>query len=1362
MKRSKKMILAAATVAVAQFGFATGSKAAVITWDGGGANDNLTNAINWSTDVAPVPADSVIFTGALRNNPIVDAAVQYTNITFTGSNSFTIGTVGTTNSITVGASPTFAGVIRNTSTVSQSFSGPVLAYGGTVAADTAPLIFNGSFNLGNNGTAAANSMTLTGANAITLNGGLLGSGGAATAGGSMIKTGAGTLTLAANSFAWAGKVFLQAGTILLSNGNGLGSGGGSLDVSGATATSTLALTGSISVTKAIWLNGRSTNAEHLLNVGGNNTLTTVGLTTGGNNQNYQSDAGKLTISALSPGSLVTTARIFQLQGAADGEITAFTPSVTNVQHTVIKNGTGTWKWGATGTTGQWGAVTVNGGTLIFDGGIGVNVKGAPTVNSGGTLQVVSDGSNNGEVGNNVTPTTLTIKAGGALNANTFTDYSLQVGQTLVAGGSISTGGQFSTFGDNRVYIGDVTTPSAGTLSITGNLSLSNQFAAAGGGIYFDLSNSTSGTNDKINASGSLSVSNGPVNIYVNALGGGLATGTYNLISYSGAALNPSDFNLSIAGGGGTTRQTLGVGTATNAVNLVVSGTPGNLVWKGNVSGDWDIVGTSNWFNTGTSLADKFYQFDNVSFDDTATTTNVNVTTSVNPGTVSVSTNNNYTFSGSGTITSASALTKSGNGTLVVSNTGPNSFASATISAGTLIIGNGGSDGWVTNGNVSNDGTLIVNKNSTDTISGLISGTGAVGKDGSGTLVLSADNSYTGSTTISNGTLQLGAGGTTGSIVSTSITDNGTLAVNRSNNLTYAGVISGTGGVTKAGAGTLELPATNTYSGPTAVSGGGLRADDGIGLPTSSNLTLNGGVLYTAATSITRTLGTGAGQIQLTGGFSGFSTRGAALAITINNGGSPLLWGSATFSPTQLILNDTTATSNISLTNDLDFGGAAREIKVDSQTGTVSGVISNGSLRVNGAGILVLSGVNTYASSIIDDGAAGPGTVRAVTSGALGTGTVALGSLGDQTRARLELANGITLANPINFFGRNNDTVAIENISGNNTLSGLITMAAGGNREWIQSDAGTLVLSGSEPAAAGVAITSASNMPDSSGRIVTFKGASNGVVSGKIQNGVDVNTNPTFVVGVIKDGTGTWTLSGNNTYTGATSVNAGTLAITQSSRTSASLTVLDGAKAIMTARTGGGAKVLQVGTLNLNNTGTLDLNDNDLVVTTGSYTTLQALVFAGYRGGPDTTATGIVSSTSQNVHGGTTILALFDNSLAGFGDWPQGSGNTISGSAIVGKYTYIGDTNMDGQVTPQDYTATDSNLGTSVDPAISWFYGDTNFDGNIDPTDYAGIDGALGLGQGNPLAAQGLAAVPEPASIGLIGVGLLLARRRRSR
>jgi autotransporter-associated beta strand protein len=174
---------------------------------------------------------------------------------------------------------------------------------------------------------------------------------------------------------------------------------------------------------------------------------------------------------------------------------------------------------------------------------------------------------------------------------------------------------------------------------------------------------------------------------------------------------------------------------------------------------------------------------------------------------------------------------------------------------------------------------------------------------------------------------------------------------------------------------------------------------------------------------------------------------------------------------------------------------------------------------------------------------------------------------------------------------------------------------------------------------------------------------------------------------------------------------------------------------------------------------LDLNDNDLVVNNGSFSAIQALVFQGYSGTPDSTKTGIISTTGQGT--GTTILALFNNALFSTTEWPPASGRTIGASAVVGKYTYFGDTDFDGQVTPQDYTAIDANLGaTNVNPGQAWFLGDTDFDGNITPQDYTGVDANLGRGQGNPLA---VSAVPEAGSIGgiLIGSVGFMVRRRRS-
>ena len=90
--------------------------------------------------------------------------------------------------------------------------------------------------------------------------------------------------------------------------------------------------------------------------------------------------------------------------------------------------------------------------------------------------------------------------------------------------------------------------------------------------------------------------------------------------------------------------------------------------------------------------------------------------------------------------------------------------------------------------------------------------------------LTGDSSFSGGTTISAGTLQLGNGGTTGSIVG-DVADNGTLAFNRSDAVTFPGVISGSGAVAQIGSGTTILTADNPYTGRTRVSAGALVVGD---------------------------------------------------------------------------------------------------------------------------------------------------------------------------------------------------------------------------------------------------------------------------------------------------------------------------------------------------------------------------------------------------------------------------------------------------------------------------------------------------------------------------------------------------------
>ena len=119
----------------------------------------------------------------------------------------------------------------------------------------------------------------------------------------------------------------------------------------------------------------------------------------------------------------------------------------------------------------------------------------------------------------------------------------------------------------------------------------------------------------------------------------------------------------------------------------------------------------------------------------------------------------------------------------------------------------------------------------------IDGKGSLVKEGSGRLILTGHDTYTGGTTISGGVLQIGDGGTKGSIVG-DVANNATLAFNRSDDVTFDGLISGSGLVVKQGDGVLTLTAANTYTGGTTVSGGTLVVARGGALGTS-DVTLQG-------------------------------------------------------------------------------------------------------------------------------------------------------------------------------------------------------------------------------------------------------------------------------------------------------------------------------------------------------------------------------------------------------------------------------------------------------------------------------------------------------------------------------------------
>lgn len=205
--------------------------------------------------------------------------------------------------------------------------------------------------------------------------------------------------------------------------------------------------------------------------------------------------------------------------------------------------------------------------------------------------------------------------------------------------------------------------------------------------------------------------------------------------------------------------------------------------------------------------------------------------------------------------------------------------------------------------------------------------------------------------------------------------------------------------------------------------------------------------------------------------------------------------------------------------------------------------------INGPGVVSFDGDdNRYSgTTTIDSGSQGPGVARARGRNPLGSGVVVIGEQGNATTARLELEDGAVVPNAIDLRGRNNPSAGVVNNSGENTISGTISSEVGGGNYWIQSNAGSLLLSGGTgPTASGTAIRSQSGGT----RTFTLKGAGEGTVSGVIEDG-------NATVNLAKVDAGTWTLGNTNTYTGTTTLAGGTLVV-EGTTGSGSTSVEDGA------------------------------------------------------------------------------------------------------------------------------------------------------------------------------------------------------------
>ncbi len=298
-----------------------------------------------------------------------------------------------------------------------------------------------------------------------------------------------------------------------------------------------------------------------------------------------------------------------------------------------------------------------------------------------------------------------------------------------------------------------------------------------------------------------------------------------------------------------------------------------------------------------------------------------------------------TYTSNGTMSGLGGLTKTGEGTAIF--TADNTYTGGTaLIAGTLELGNGGTTGYIV-GDVVNNARLAFNRSDTVLFEGTISGTGSVEQRGTGTTRLAATNNYTGGTTISAGTLQLGNGGTAGAITG-DVVNNATLAFNRSDATVFDGVVSGSGNVAQSGTGTTTLTGASTYTGGTTISAGTLALGNG-----GTTGAITGDVANNATLAFNRSDAT-----VFDGVISGTGN------VEQRGSGTTTLSGANTYSGGTSVLNGTLAGSAASLGSGAIVNDAALVVNQASD-GALDNVLSGtGRITKTGAGALTLGGNST--------------------------------------------------------------------------------------------------------------------------------------------------------------------------------------------------------------------------------------------------------------------------------------------------------------------------------------------------------------------------------------------------------------------
>ncbi|MGX1307085.1 outer membrane autotransporter protein [Amorphus suaedae] len=533
--------------------------------------------------------------------------------------------------------------------------------------------------------------------------------------------------------------------------------------------------------------------------------------------------------------------------AVDAELTGSSTS------TIDTNGlNATWKGTLTGT-GNLAKAGV--GTLIL-----------PTANSftggvflqGGTLSLETSTALNGNA--------LTTSGGTVFDISSLSGATVNIG-SLSGGGTVSLGNNelVSTIASGQMpaFSGTISSGGAGT------------FVKAGAGTL-EIGGSTLSNSQAFVTAGGLSQGSGTSTWSTLNLGRG--SGTAGTLSVSGGSLTVTNaLSVGASGGSGIIQQTGGTLALASGSALTLGGTG---------TGTYNLLGgtlAAGGSSLNGSTGRYAFNLGGGTLQVAGSDLNTSVNGTLNDGTASTIDTNGLNASWGGTLSGSGALRKSGAGTLSLLNansyTGGTYLNGGTLSAvqgavgtGKLVFESSSTYAFASGFTLANDatfnegaiGSFSVAQNDTATLSGQLSGAGGLAKVGLGELLLTGvNNSYTGPTQVNQGRLVATTAGAVSDVSPVSVANGavfelrgvaeqiesldgdgevvlgeGTqLSVIGTNNSTFAGSITGTGGLNKGGSSSLTLTGINTYSGPTAIDGGTLSV---VGEITNSDVAVNAG------------------------------------------------------------------------------------------------------------------------------------------------------------------------------------------------------------------------------------------------------------------------------------------------------------------------------------------------------------------------------------------------------------------------------------------------------------------------------------------------------------------------------------------